>query len=242
MRLPAALLALTVGAYSLAAWSVAPGFYDSFQPLPYNWVNPPPKFASGNRPPSPGHATVKVGPNGQSDPAVVATNDTQPQCILNTPPGGFQPTANRGPVSVDMKPVSSFPAPPPGVKFLTNVYLVTATTPLAQKAIIDLSFSDGQPAPTSIYNIEENGTSWRDLGTTGNAAPFTIAAETVTLGYFAAGYKAGQGTSGPKVGGGQLLPILTAVAIIIVVVAGVPLAMLRRRRAAEYLEDEEPEP
>jgi len=58
-----------------------------------------------------------------------------------------------------------------------------------------------------------------------------------------AGYPADAGVtaSGPRVGGGQLVPILVAVAILVVVLAGIPLAVLRRRGAGagEEAEDEE---
>ena len=38
-----------------------------------------------------------------------------------------------------------------------------------------------------------------------------------------------QSASGVRVGGGQTLPIVIAVAILVVVLAGIPLAILRRR-------------
>src|SRR6266545_7455990 len=59
IRLPAVgkkvrllLFAVAAVTYSLAAWSVQPGFYDGFAPSsPYRWVSPPPQFAAGNQPP-----------------------------------------------------------------------------------------------------------------------------------------------------------------------------------------------
>ena len=42
----AVLLALAAAGYAVAAWAVAPGFYDGIGPVqPYNWVSPPPEFA-----------------------------------------------------------------------------------------------------------------------------------------------------------------------------------------------------
>ena len=41
------LLAIATSLYLVAAWSVAPGFYDGFTPpQPYNWTSPPPQAAA----------------------------------------------------------------------------------------------------------------------------------------------------------------------------------------------------
>lgn len=44
---------------------------------------------------------------------------------------------------------------------------------------------------------------------------------------------------GARVSGGQTLPIIVAVAIVVVLLAGVPLAVMRRRATAESEEAEE---
>jgi hypothetical protein len=240
MKRPTALLAAAAAAYTVAAWSVAPGFYDGFGgAVPYHWVNPPPQFANGNQQPAPGHDSIKIGAGGQSEPATVPTDDPfAPQCLLSLTPGALQTAPDRSPVVVDIKPVAAFPPPPAGIKFLTNVYVVTASQPLVKDAIVTLSFSDGQPAPTTIYRAEQNGGSWTDIGSTGASAPWSISVKTGKLGYFAAGYDTARGAAGPRLGGGQVLPIITALAIVIVVIAGLPLAMMRRRRAGSEVGDE----
>jgi hypothetical protein len=228
----ALLIAAAAAGYTLAAWGAAPGFYDGFNPVPYRWVNPPPHFAKGNVPPASGHDAIKVGANGQSEAATVFTDDPlAPQCLLSVTPGAFQTPPDRAPIVVDIKPVAAFPPPPPGIKFLTNVYLVTASQPLVKDAFITLSYADGQPAPSTIYRAEQSGGGWTSIGTTGASAPWTISAQTRKLGYFVAGYDTARGATGPRLGGGQVLPILTALAIMIVVIAGLPLALMRRRRA-----------
>ena len=51
------------------------------------------------------------------------------------------------------------------------------------------------------------------------------------LGYFAAGYPSSSPPTGSiQVGGGQILPIVVAALIVVVVLAGLPLAVMRRRR------------
>jgi hypothetical protein len=72
----AALLALAAAAYALAAWMVAPGFYDGFgPPQAYNFTCPPPQ-AGANTKPSSGHLTVKVI-SGESDANSAFTDDGQ---------------------------------------------------------------------------------------------------------------------------------------------------------------------
>jgi len=66
---------------------------------------------------------------------------------------------------------------------------------------------------------------------------------TSQLGYFAAGYSA-NATPSPgslRISGGQALPILVAILIVLVVVAGIPLAIVRRRRSGGEVEEDEDE-
>ena len=56
------------------------------------------------------------------------------------------------------------------------------------------------------------------------------------LGYFAACYPPGAAAnpaSGPTIGGGQTLPIIVALAVVLVVLGGIPLAVMRRRGGGE---------
>ena len=223
------MLALAVVAYTLAAWAVAPGFYDGIAPQqPYRWVSPPPPFAATNQPPLPGHATVKVGAAGTVDAGSASTQDGQ--AALSFTPGTFAVPADRSPVTIDVTPQPTFPNPG-AVNLATNVYCVTGTSPLAQgkSALVTLQFSSQLSAPSDVYEYTGAGP-WRKLGNAGSAAPYYIAARTGSLGCFAGGYpaNAGQATQGARLGG-QTLPILVALAILVVVLAGIPLAVLRRR-------------
>jgi hypothetical protein len=239
-RARAALLAAAVVAYLGAAWMVAPGFYDGFAPpKPYAWVSPPPQLRAGNQQPQPGHATVKVGTNGVVDPGAVFTQDGQ--AAISFVPGAFVTPPDHSPVSIDIKPVADFPDPA-GMHLSTNVYCFTTSSPLAQgrDALITLTYTDQLPAPSDVYGYQGDRP-WQKLGSTGSAAPFSIAVRTTFIGCFAAGYpsNAAQTAQGTRVGGGQALPIVVALAILVVVLAGIPLAVMRRRSSGE--EDEETE-
>ena len=86
------LLAVAAAAYLIAAWMVAPGFYDGFAPpQPYNWTSPPPVAAPGNLPPQSGHLDIKVI-GGVSDANSAFTNDGQ--VVIGFLPGAFDVTGN----------------------------------------------------------------------------------------------------------------------------------------------------
>ena len=224
------LLGAAAGLYVAAAWSVAPGFYDGFGPqAPYRWVSPAPQFKNSNQPPQPGHGTAAVAGNGQVNPGSAFTQDGQ--ASISWVPGAFVAPSDNSPVVIDTKPVASYPDPG-NVHLATNVYCITSSSPLApgKDVLVTLTFSDQLPAPTDVYEYQDNAP-WRNIGNTGSAAPFSISARATSLGCFAGGYPANakQTSSGVKVGGGQTLPIVIAAGILVVVLAGIPLAILRRR-------------
>src|SRR5579859_1974009 len=133
----AALIAIAAAAYAVTAWMVAPGFYDGIAPVqPYNWVSPPPEFVNSNLPPASGHQVIKVI-NGVSEANTAFTNDGQ--VIFYFLPGAFNSTGLTT-ITVDIKPTASFPDPGP-YHFSTNVYVVTASAPLAKPISVTLRYS-----------------------------------------------------------------------------------------------------
>lgn len=233
-----ALLAAAAVAYVLAAWAVAPGFYDGLAPpSPYRWVSPPPNLATGNQQPLGGHGVDPVL-GGSTAPFTTYTNDGQ--VIISFLPASFRVGSDTKGVSISITPEASYPTPS-GFTPATNVYLVQADAPLVKDALVQLQYSNAVPAPSYLYGASASGGSWKNLGASNVSAVFTISSRSSFLGYFVAGYSRGKtGTGSPTVGGGQLLPIILAAVILLVLVAGVPLALLRRGRDEE--DDEEPPP
>ena len=229
-----ALLATAAATYVLAAWAVAPGFYDGFTPpQPYNWDSPPPQ-ATGNLPPKSGHLVIKVI-NGVSDANSAFTDDGQ--IVIGFLPGAFN-VAGKTSVTVDIVPVPTFPTLT-GLHFSTNVYLITADTPLVMASNILLRFSDLVPAPSDVYFAPDANSAWKSIGAAQQSQAFTIVTSTRQLGYFAAGYPAN--ATHPPGSSSQFLPIAVAILIVAVLVAGIPLAVLRRRRAGAVEEAGEEE-
>jgi hypothetical protein len=223
-----ALLAVAAIAYAVAAWMVAPGFYDGFgPPQPYNFTCPPPQAGSNNKP-LPGHADIKVI-GGVSDASSAFTQDGQ--IVIGFLPGAFV-VDGKSTISVDIKPLGSCPQPS-GVRFVTNVYQITATAPLDpnKAANLEIRYSNLEPDPSTIYQAQDPNGPWTPVAKTQPGAPFTIVTTTPSFGYFAAGYRSESPPPGSvTVGGGQTLPIVVAVLIVVVVLAGLPLAVTRRRR------------
>jgi hypothetical protein len=223
----AALLALAATVYALAAWMVAPGFYDGFgPPQQYNWTCPPPQ-AGANLKPSSGHLSIKVV-GGVSDANSAFTDDGQ--LVIGFLPGAF---VVDGKTSIDVRiaPYGSCPQPA-GITFVTNIYQVTASATLdpAKSASLVLRYSNLEPDPTTVYTATDPNGPWTAMPRSQQGAPYTIQARTTTFGYFAAGYPSASPPPGAvTIGGGQALPIIVAVLIVVVVLAGLPLAVMRRR-------------
>jgi hypothetical protein len=230
-----ALLALAAAVYAAAAWTVAPGFYDGFgPPQAYNFTCPPPQAGANNKPSS-GHLDIKVI-GGVSDANSAFTDDGQ--LVIGFLPGAFV-VDGKNAIAVDIKPLDTCPQPA-GVRFVTNVYQVTATAPLdaSKAANLVMRYSNLEPDPQSIYEASDPNGPWKALATQ-PAQPFTVEAKTATFGYFGAGYPASAPPPGsPTVGGGQILPIVVAVLIVAVVLAGLPLAVMRRRRGKPEEDDD----
>ncbi len=225
------MLALAAIVYAVAAWMVAPGFYDGFGPAqPYNWTCPPPQAGANGKPLS-GHLVIKVI-GGVSDANSAFTDDGQ--LVIGFLPGAFVLDGKTS-VTVDLKPLDTCPQPA-GTQFVTNVYHVTASAPLdpQKSANLVLVYSNLKPDPSAIYQAQGPDGPWTKLPQSQPGQPFTIVTRTATFGYFAAGYAATSPAPGAvTVGGGQLLPIIVAVLIVVVVLAGLPLAVMRRRRSSE---------
>jgi hypothetical protein len=220
------LLLVAAISYLVAAWTVAPGFYDGFGPTqPYNWTCPPPQ-AGANTKPASGHVDIKVI-NGKSEANSAYTNDGQ--IVIGFLPGAFDATGKTN-ISVDITPLDTCPKPA-GTQFVTNVYRISADAALKLGSSLTIRYSNLEPGPTDIYHSDDPNGPWEGLGHTPEAQPFTIDTRTSKLGYFAAGYmSASPPPAAVTVGGGQLLPVIVAVLIVVVVLAGLPLAVIRRRQ------------
>lgn len=229
MNRAAPLLALAAASYTLAAWSVQPGFYDGIggcSPVPYRWVSPPPQLSGGNLKPMSGRATARVV-GGEVQAVFAFTDDNQFQ--FSVPAGGFTPPPGGASVTINIDPVSTYP-PAGDLRLATNVYRVTANAALVKEAVVVIQYTDQLAAPSTIYMADEGGSSWRAVKAGDPSQACQLTARTTKLGLFVAGYP-GTATqpSGPTVGGG-ILPIVVAAVVVLVLLSAVPIAIVRRRQ------------
>lgn len=239
MRRPVALAVAAV-AYVLAAWLVVPGFFDGLAPAaPYRWVSPPPDLKSSNQAPSGGRAAIGVQ-NGAAQAGHLTTTDQQaavtyPSQSFAVPPAGT-------PLTLEIQPVATYPDLG-GIMPAGNVYLVTVTTRIISPVVVTLRYGSQQVGPPSnLFAAETSTSSWRTLGSVNSSVPYTVSASTQTLGYFVVGFPpAAAATPAPaSPGGGPPVGVLVAVAAAaLVVLAGVPFLLGRRRAPAT---DSEPRP
>ena len=221
------MFAAAVALYAVAAWGVRPGFYDGTCPSVSNylWLVPPPGVKP-TRPPAPAHTET----NNSRGPYFAATSDPNVQAQLSWVPNAFD-APSTATVSVDVKPVNACPAPS-GIRFTTNVYQVSTSARLVKDANLRLVLPGDQPTATTMFRAGPD-CRWQPLSGTSVGICGDISGQIPQAGYFAAGVSANPTrTSAARVGnGGQLLPLIIAAGIVLVLLAGLPLALSRRRPA-----------
>ncbi|HEX6547349.1 MAG TPA: hypothetical protein VF134_01240 [Candidatus Dormibacteraeota bacterium] len=221
MRRALLVLAAVASAYLVAAWLVQPGFFDGPLNAPsYRWLSPPPGVVSAGAPLG-GHGSIPLR-GGQSEPASVFTGEAPPQVAVSLLPGSFEAATE-----VEIRPVAGKP-PPAGQVCVTNIYLVTASRPLRKEAVVALEYSSQLPDPSAVYWSPDREAGWSPLANSRANGDWYIWARSTQFGYFVACYPSGA-IAGPRLSG-QTLPIIVALGIVLVLVAGIPLAVLRRAR------------
>lgn len=222
------LLLVAVGgavlAYVVAAWAVTPGFFDGLTPpAPYRWIHPPAELRQGNQQPLAGTGTVTLDGSGSALPGTAFTEDGQATLSWT---GGTWKVPGKRRVTLRLTPERSFPATG-SMRTSTNVYCVTGSAPIAagHHLSVTLAYSDAiARAPQQIYEAAPRG-HWQGIGTSPAPVPYTISAQTSTLGCFVAG--AG---SPPAPWYEQRLPLVAAALAVVVVAGGGTTVLVRRRR------------
>ena len=233
------LLAGAAGAYLVAAWMVAPGFYDGIAPpQTYNFVCAPAIAGATGGQPLSGHLVIQVI-NGVSEASSAFTDDGQ--VVIGFLPGAFDATG-KAKITIDVTPLVPCPKPP-GLQLSTNAYEITADAPLAKQPdgtkwpTLVMRYSNLVVNPSFVYRAQSPDGPWTNIGANSQAQIWTIDVKTDQLGYFAAGY-ASNAISNTPGGGNQVLPIAVAALIIVVLLAGIPLAIVRRRQARGTVDGE----
>jgi hypothetical protein len=212
----AVLFAGAAALYVAAAWLVRPGFYDGLAAPQYDYVSPPSDLAAFNVQPTSG--TGQVASAG----GVVTTRD-QPvaQAGVRVPPGALSVQT-----IIEIRPYA--PPHPANVKLEGNAYCVTGITPLnAGKSLqVTLLVPPTEPFPTAMYRAASLDGQWSSVGGGVDLNTYLMSAAAPDYGCFAVGYPPPK-PNGPGIHG-PLLPLVAAVLVAVVVLAGLPAALRRR--------------
>lgn len=222
------LLAAAAATYCLAAWLSPPGFYDGFCPpvTSYNWLVPPTGQRSGGPP-----GSASVAANNSRGPYFVATNDSNPQAQLSWLPQAFDADPNAT-VTITVKPTTKCSTPPAGVELTTNVYDIEASAKLVKQGNLRLVLAPNLPSATVVYHAGSD-CQWSAITNTSPGGCGDIQVRIGDPGFYAAGVSNVAGAPGAprrsSSGVQSLLPWIVAGAIVVVILAGLPLALVRRR-------------
>jgi len=225
-----AVLAAAAALYVLAAWAARPGFFDGAPVPQYAYVSPPAFLAPGNVPARPAAGTVPVGADVVSAAATIATPDQPtPQAAVSFGRGALVPPRGATGISVAITPEA--PPKPTSTTLTGNVYCVTTEAVLASGARVRvvLFVPPAQPFPDAVYGAATaDASAWRSLGGKVDLSTCLMTADAGELGCFAVGYRTPPSSRGFALGG-SVLPFVTAALIVVVILAGLPLAAGRRR-------------
>jgi hypothetical protein len=217
-------LAFATAVYLLVSWGTHPGFYDGFAPpQPYRWVSPPPQSAGVSaQPPVTAHDTVTTQPGVQT--VGVGTSDRQAQLLFV--PGTF---AGPDPVVIDIEPARSFPALK-GFEPSTNVYLIRSSLPLTKPATVRLLFSEISRTG-KLYRAGYPDGPWEAVGSPDpQGLPYFQGPTSTLPAYFVAGSPVAPRPSRPAASSWTpTLPVLVGAGVVAVLLAALPLILLRRR-------------
>lgn len=148
------------------AYNTRPLFDGFAPPTPYNWVNPPREFRSGNVVPKPSSVEVALGPAGS---AQGGGSSSDGQVILSVAAGAYPAHPPDAKVVVQINPVDPavLAAPPAGLLADGNAYRLDFTyepskapvTMLAAPA--DIFLVVPEPAQTLLFSPD--GRTWENL-------------------------------------------------------------------------------
>jgi hypothetical protein len=156
---------------------------------PYQWVDPPPEFASGNVKP---HAAVREVALTATGSPLTSLSSGDAQVVVNIPDGAVPPRPGDTAVAVTFEPLApkQFAAPPVGLRADGNVYRVTfAYKPSGQ--VLDAvpqgkegSFVMGLPEPGVALLWSADGKRWERLATQPVGGPTTLGTRFERTGYY----------------------------------------------------------
>jgi hypothetical protein len=204
-------------------------------PPPYEWVKPPPQFASGNVTPKPVSSDITFT-NGRSAAAAASTPDGQ--FLVNFSVGSF--TLHPGDVKVVAHITPGDPASlgplPAGVHADGNAYRIDLTSEPSGAPVTSLAVAGDvivtAPFAAVTLLVSSDGQSWERLAAQPVGGPTTVGAPFTRPGwYLAVSSGTGGAASAGRSGGGLgTVAVVVGVVVLALLLIGIGWVLPARRR------------
>jgi hypothetical protein len=227
-------LAAAAATLGLSGHHLLPLFEGVGPPPPYQWVNPPSAFATGNTKPKPASADIAIRA-GTSAQASAFTPDGQ--FVVNFNAGSFAPHGSDTGVHAAVTPLdpATLGPLPPGLAADGNAYRIQLTyTPSG--AVIDSVATPGSvalvdPNPGQVLLYSADGQSWSRLATQIIPATSAVISTFTAPGWFVTGASPTGAVAGPSNHlGTAAIALLVAGLAIVLALTPVAIRAVRRRR------------
>jgi hypothetical protein len=230
-----AYLVVAAATLGLSGHHLLPLFEGVGPPMPYQWVNPPAVFASGNVKPQ--AATTDVSLKGGAS-AQASAYTTDAQCVVNLNAGAFPSHGNDSSVKVTITPLdaATLGAVPPGVVADGNAYRVLFAYQPSNAPATNLAVPGSialiAPNPGHVLLYSPDGQTWTTLNSTVVANTSSVFATMDKGGFYLVGARPTAAASGSR---GNQLSTLAIVALVVglaIILTAAPVAVraVRRRR------------
>jgi hypothetical protein len=218
----AAYVIAAVATVRLTDHHVRPLFEGIGPAPPYQWVDPPSEFASGNVKPHAVEREVALGPVGSP---LTSLSSGDAQLVVNIPDGAMPPRPGDTAVVARFEPLApkQYALPPVGLRADGNVYRVSFTYKPSGQAVEAVppgkegSLVMGLPEPGVALLYSADGKRWEKLATQPVGGPTTLGTRFERTGYYL-------GAASPTTGGGKASSTGRIIAVVAIVV-GVAVAL-----------------
>jgi hypothetical protein len=227
----AAYVIVAVATVRLTDHHVRPLFEGIGPAPPYQWVDPPREFASGNVKPHAVEREVVLVPIG-SPLTSISSGDAQ--VVVNLPDGAVPPREGDTAVVVTFEPLAptTLAPPPPGLRADGNAYRVAFAYKPSGQAVATVAKPGnivmGLPEPGETLLWSADGKRWERVATQPVGGPTTLGTRFERAGYYLGA--AAPTTEGKESSTGRIIAVIAIVVGVALALGFGPVLVRRWRR------------